>query len=217
MIPKTKLIGVLGLSLILVLTGCVPQVPPDAFNVSEEMMKSRQIESRKFTGISEEEVLVASSNVLQDMGYNLENTEVQLGVLTANKQRDATNAGEIAAAIILGALFRAPMAVSKDQTIRASLVVKPAGSESVIATLYAGAGAQKGTIVENTKTAKGKKSSADSVPNVKNQAYIVRVTFQRIVRKTDNSTYAETIKDPEIYQEFFDKLSKSVFIEAQQL
>lgn len=217
MFSYTKTFLLIGLSLVLALTGCVAQVPPDAFNVSEEMMKSRQIESRKFTGISEEEVLVASSNVLQDMGYNLENTEVQLGVLTANKQRDATNAGEIAAAIILGALFRAPMAVSKDQTIRASLVVKPAGSESVIATLYAGAGAQKATIVENTKTTKTKKTSTDTQPNAKSQAYIVRVTFQRIVRKTDNSTYSDTIKDPEIYQEFFDKLSKSVFIEAQQL
>jgi len=47
--------------------------------------------------------------------------------------------------------------------------------------------------------------------------YVVRVTFQRVVTRTDNSIYVETIKDQDIYQEFFEKLPKSVFIEAQQV
>ena len=198
--------GVIGLS------GCVHQIPEGAFDVSPDMMAQRQVESRKFTGISEEEILIASSNVLQDMGFNLENTEVKLGVLTANKQREATNAGEIAGAIIMAALFRVQMPTSKDQTIRVALVIKPATSDSVIGTLYSGA--SKAAQPAPGKTAKGKKADpAAATP----ESYVVRVTFQRIVRRTDNSTYAETIKDPELYQEFFDKLSKSVFIEAQKI
>ena len=194
------------------LTGCVHKIPDGAFDVSPDMMAQRQIESRKFSGISEEEILISSSNVLQDMGFNLENSEVKLGVLTANKQREATNAGEIAGAIIMAALFRVQMPTSKDQTIRVALVIKPAPSESMIGTLYSGA--SKSTDSTATKTAKSKKAPVvEQAP----ESFIVRVTFQRIVRRTDNSTYAETIKDPELYQEFFDKLSKSVFIEAQKI
>lgn len=199
------------LAIILGLIGCAHRVPDGAFDVSPNMMAQRQVESRKFTGISEEEILIASANVLQDMGYNLENTEIKLGVLTANKQRDATNAGEVAGAILIAAFLKKNVAISKDQTIRVALVIKPASSDSVISTLYSGA---SNTAPAPTKTAKSKKSDPVATTS---QSYIVRATFQRIVRKTDNSTYAETMKDPELYQEFFDKLSKSVFIEAQKI
>ena len=87
------------LALPLSLVGCVVPIPPDSFSVSPELPEKRQLQSRRFNGISEESALVSSSNVLQDMGFNLENSEVSLGVLTANKQRDASNAGEIVGAV----------------------------------------------------------------------------------------------------------------------
>ena len=208
----------IALTVAVSLTGCVA-IPPNAFQVSPEMLAQRQIESRRFVGIAEEEVLVASSNVLQDMGVNLENSEVKLGILTANKQRDASSAGEIAGAVILAVLFRVAAPVSKSQSIRVSLVVQPAGKESAIAQSYAGATAptteaaiDKAVAAEPAKIAK-QVNEAINTPG----AYVVRATFQRIVTRTDNSVYVESIKDPELYQEFFDKLSKSIFIEAQKL
>lgn len=201
------------------LTGCATAPPPDAFTVTPELLQQRQLQSRRFDGITEENTLIASSNVLQDMGFNLENSEVKLGVLTANKQRDATNAGEIVGMVVLALLFGVAAPVSKSQSIRVSLVIQPAGKESAIAPTYAGA--QAATPIDAAQKIVKKLPAAQQEQVIeaarKPGNYVVRITFQRVVTRTDNSVYVETINDPEIYQDFFEKLSKSVFIEAQQV
>lgn len=165
------------------LASCI-QIPPNTFIVTPELLKQRQLESRRYDGQDETAILSASANVIQDLGFTLENSETKLGVITASKQRDATDGGEIAAAIFVALLGGGAMAISKDQTIRASLVVRAVLDSNGVAT---------------------------------KESHIVRITFQRIVRRTDNSVYAQTLKDPELYQGFFEKLSKSVFIEGQHI
>ena len=45
-----------------------------------------------------------------------------------------------------------------------------------------------------------------------------RITFQRIVWNTDGDVVRrEAIEDPRIYQEFFDALSTSLFLEAHKI
>ena len=165
------------------LAGCVT-IPENTFVLTPQLLEQRQLETRRYDGIDEAGLLSASANVLQDLGFNLENSETKLGVLTASKQRDATSGGEIAAAIVVALLGGGAMAISKDQTIRVSLVVRPVTSSGGLA-----------------------------LP----QSHFVRVTFQRLVRRTDNSTYAETLRDATLYQDFYERVSKSVFLEAQEI
>ena len=172
----------------LLLTGCVA-IPPDLFVVTSELQQKRQIETRRYDGITETKLISASANVLQDLGYNLENAETKLGVITASKERDASNAGEIAGVVavaILTSLVGAPvvMATSKNQTIRVAIVVRPV---------------------------------IDSSGKPMTDNFFMRITFQRTVNRSDNTVVGETLSDPELYQGFFEKVSKSVFLEAQNI
>lgn len=175
---KHLAISILSLSIF----GC-EVLPPDTFIVTSELISQRAIETRRYEGIKEQDLLSACANVLQDLGFNLENSETKLGVITASKQRDATDAGEVVAMILLAALGGGAMAISKDQTIRVALVARP--------------------VTEDGKVVPDK--------------HFVRITFQRVVRRTDNSTFAQTLKDTKLYEEFFEKVSKSIFLEAQKI
>lgn len=62
------------------------------------------------------------------------------------------------------------------------------------------------------------KASVIISTNEKNKITFVRLTAQRIVKNQEGAVNeVETIKDKEMYQQFYEKLSKSVFLEANEL
>lgn len=159
-----------------VLSGCVPTIPPEALTLQPEAMSLRRLQTRRFDTGNEKEILRASLGVLQDLGFELDQSESKLGVLVASKERDATDPAQITSRIIVGVLIGPnDMPVDTNQRIRASLVTR--------------------VISPNEAT--------------------VRVTFQRTVwNDRGGISRAESLTDPELYQEFFWKLSKSLFLEA---
>ncbi len=166
------------------LASCAQQIPKEALQLSPESLQNRQIQTRRFD-TDEKTLLSASAAVLQDLGFTIDESETDLGVIACSKTREAISAGQIAGAVVIAVLTGAVTPVDKSQLIRASLVTYPI------------------TIDESDKS---KCRTA------------VRVTFQRIVRNTENRvTRRECINDPEIYKEFFEKLSQSVFLEAHEI
>lgn len=161
---------------LLVLSGCATSIPPEALALSAESLQTRQLQTRRFDTLDEAELLSASAAVLQDLGFSIDDSEPAVGLIVGSKDRDATNAGQVAGAILMAVLLGVHTPVDKNQKIRVSLVTKP----------------------------------LDEV-----EATNVRVTFQRTVWNNQGQiTTIESLGEPQLYQEFFDKLAQSVFLEA---
>jgi hypothetical protein len=177
--PNKKLLCA-ALAGIFLISGCATTIPPEALKFNPDTLANRQLQARKFDAKNEKELLSAAAAVLQDLGFNLDESAPGIGVLVGSKKRDARDSGQIAGQIMMGLLFgAAAMSIDSEQLIRASLVTKPA---------------------EN------------------GNGFILRVTFQRVVwNQNKQVSKIEAINDLETYKGFFDKLSKSVFLEAQNI
>ena len=164
---------------IFLITGC-QTIPKDALTLSPESLAERQMQTRKYQTKEEGKILSACAGLFQDMGFNLDESETKVGLITSSKMRSAENAGQIAGAILIALLGGGAMPVDKEQKMRASVVTRPVGEH---------------------------------------EEYIaVRVTFQRIVWNTQGQvTKSESLIDPAIYQEFFEKLSKAIFLEGHEI
>lgn len=161
------------------LGACATGVPQEALRINEQTFAERRMQTRRFETADEKMMLSAVAGLLQDLGFNLDESETRLGVVVGSKTRDATEAGQVAFAIF-AAVFGVYQPIDDRQLLRASVITRPVGENG--------------------------------------QHIAVRVTFQRIVWSTDKQvTRAEALKDPAQYQEFFDKLSKAVFLEAHEI
>ena len=71
---------ILAASLVLSLGAC-ETLPEDAFRLSESALELREMQTRTYEEVSDIEILQASSAVLQDLGYAIDEVEKELGVL----------------------------------------------------------------------------------------------------------------------------------------
>lgn len=165
----------------LLLAGCQDTIPPEALALSQVSVEKRQLQTRYFDTLDEAKMLSASVGVLQDLGFTLEESETDLGVLLGTKDRDAVESGQVAGSIVLAVLFGVSVPWDKNQKIRVSVITRPL-----------------------EETGRGRTA--------------VRVTFQRLVwNNRGQLSKIESLNEPEMYQGFFNKLSQSVFLEANEV
>ena len=159
------------------LWGCASGIPKDVLALRPQSLEWRQRSTRRYFTTDEKQILAASAGLLQDLGFTIDNSESDLGLIVASKERKAVEGGQVAGKVVMAILFRADVPIDRNQKFRASVVTHPSGREIA-----------------------------------------VRVTFQRIVWNDRNEiSKLELLDDPKIYQEFFDKLSQAVFLEAHQI
>lgn len=162
--------------LFLILTGCV-NVPVDTFHSRGVAVKNMQ--TRTFNVESSKIIILSCVSVLQDMGYLIEETNYNLGVVKGTKEAEAVQASQVtlnvASAILLGQIN----AIDDEQKITASVVIYDSDNKG---------------------------------------EYYVRALFAQEVFKTNGfKSKSIAIEDKDIYSLFFQKLSKSVFLENNEL
>jgi hypothetical protein len=108
---------------------CQTGVPPDALKLSRESLERRQLQTRAFETADEKILLQASAGVLQDLGFTLDESETELGVVVASKDRSAVEAGQVAGQVAMALLLGVYTPIDKNQKIRASLVTRPLAPE----------------------------------------------------------------------------------------
>jgi len=151
----------------------------------------REMQTREYEGVTDIEILSASAAVLQDLGYAIDEIEKELGVLSASKRADAKDSAEIAGKIALDVA-------------------------DCLLTLFIGC---ENDAYQSSKDVQDIKLTLVVLPDSgRDGAHKVRLTIQRVVWAKSGDLYdQETINDAEVYQAFFDKLSKSVFLEKEGL
>ena len=154
-------------------------IPKDALLLKEPATGIRMRQSRKYSTTDEKAVLIASGQLLQDLGFNLEESNKDVGLLVGSKDRTAVDGGQVAGQIMAAVILGVRVPIDKDQKIRASVVTAPASGKD---------------------------------------GMTVRVTFQRLVWNDVGVLHkVERLDAPELYVEFFEKLSKALFLEAQEV
>jgi hypothetical protein len=171
--------------------GCVARSAASHFELSPETAQRRAAQTRAFETRDSKELLSASAAVLQDLGFEIEECVRDVGFLRATKERSAREYGQQIQRVLLllVSLGKFSMPIDLHQKIAATLVTRPLDAE----------GARQE----------------------------VRIMFYRVVWKgdgyADRSPIApgaqrmEMVRDPLIYQQFFARLSKAVFLEAHAL
>ena len=181
----TKALPLSALFIATCLSACISG-PGDALQISESTLAMRQMQTRTFVELDDGDILSASVALLQDMGYAIDEINVDLGILSASKRANATNrleafgtltadVAQCVVTLMLACNRKRYQKIDDVQDIRLTLIV-------------------------------GIHQANGDIP--------VRITMQRVIwDKGGRVSAQETITDGHVYEAFFARLSKAVFLE----
>jgi hypothetical protein len=116
---------------------CAPGTGKKEVQPRPELAADRELQARRFEGISEEKLLAASVGVLQDLGFTITVADAEIGMATGVKDRDAKAPEQRAAVIVLMILLTAASGhapptgdMREEQTIRVLLTTRPVRGSS---------------------------------------------------------------------------------------
>ena len=173
-------------AIVMGLMGCVAQThPQDLVQLQEESPRNRAMQTRVFETKDEAELLSASAAVLQDLGFQIEESVREVGLLRVAKERSAREYSQDIIRFVVYLLGGGVMPIDLHQKIAATLITRP---------------------VNDAATRQE-----------------VRVIFYRVVwlgsgqasnqEIPPGQQWMEMLREPVMYQTFFAKLSKAVFLE----
>jgi len=116
----------------LALTSCSSRVPREVLTLRAASLELRQRSSRVFDTADEPRVLSACAGLLQDLGFVIDNSEPELGLILASKDRTAREGGQVAGKVLYALLFRRDLPIDHHQKFRASIVTHPRGGGTVV-------------------------------------------------------------------------------------
>ncbi|MDJ0811214.1 MAG: hypothetical protein QNJ01_14025 [Desulfobacterales bacterium] len=167
-----------ALLLFVFIVACQSGPPKDCLTPSPQINADRQIQTRVYRTGDEASLLQAAMGVLQDSGFNIDQSASQCGLIVASRRRDVSEDGKIWSALILTLLTGIVLPLDSHQLVTASLTTRP---------------------VDSGQTA-------------------VRITFHHMVWDINGMLKLnETMREPEVYQTFYSKLSKSLFLDAHAI
>ena len=192
----------------LALGGCYspPKTTPiELFTLTTESAANKANQTRRFDTPNSDELLSASAAALQDLGFQITEADRSLGFLRAAKERSARERG---------------------QEIRRDLIA----FLSAVASIFAAAGGSTSSALLILPVDLHQQISASLTTrpvDERDTRQEVRIVFYRLVWKGSGQSgnqailpgeqRMEMIRDAEIYQQFYARLSKAIFLEAQRI
>lgn len=110
---------------VLFVTGCGGGLPARVLKPTPESLQIRTLQTREYVGVSEVDLLTASAGVIQDLGFIIDESETDLGLIVGSKKTDATiTAGDIVLGIV-GSMLGDDLVFDDYQKIWVSIVIRP--------------------------------------------------------------------------------------------